>query len=487
MLLAPQVPTVAMPKRPDPTTLGTASRLGSNAATPSGGPGLAVFLLTGLGVFLVSLDVSVANAVLPAIGRSFGRPPRTELSWVITAYAITFAAFLVPAGRVADRAGRRRVFMGGLVTFAAGSAICGAAPSLALLLCGRIVQAVGAATLQPASLGLLVEAVGVRARATYVARWGGMGAVGIGIGPSLGGFITSTSNWRLVSLVNLPLVAVALYSAPRLLQETERHPGRRLPDPLGAFAFALAATSLTLGVSEGVTWGWFGARTLSSLGGGLALGAVFVHRCRVSTDPMLNLDLLRQRQFALVTLVTVFYSAAFFGTLFTFMLFLTGPWHLSLTRAGLAITPMPVAALPLTFLVGSLSDRTGFRRLMVGGTLCMTIGLSLSAFLIRGHRFEAGWLALAAVIGLGVGLCYPLLSAAAVEGQPLTNLAAATAVNQCARQIGAALGVAGTVATLGTQSVSTVARFHEAWLLCGACTAAAAVAALGISTVRQPN
>lgn len=448
---------------------------------------MAVFLLTGLGVFLVSLDVSVANAVLPAIGRSLGRPPRAELSWVITAYAITFAAVLVPAGRVADRVGRRRVFMGGLLVFAAGSAICGAAPSMALLLVGRIVQAVGAATLQPASLGLLVGAVGVRARAKYVARWGGMGALGIGLGPSLGGFITSTSSWRWVFLVNLPLVAAALHSAPRLLQETQRHPGRRLPDPLGALVFAIAATGLTLGLSEGASWGWLDPRTLTSVGGGLALGAVFVRRCSVRVDPVLDLDLLRERQFALVTVVTVLYSAAFFGTLFTFMLFLTGPWHLSLTDAGLAITPMPITALLLTSFVGALSDRTGFRWPMVAGTVCMTLGLGLSAVVDRGSRFEVAWLALAALIGFGVGLCYPLLSAAAVATQPAENLAAATAVNQCARQIGAALGVAGTVAALGAGQAMAVARFHAAWSLCGVCTAAGAVAALGIgmSTGRQ--
>lgn len=468
-----------MPDPRGPDTVITAATVLGDAR--DGGPGVVVFLLTGLGIFLVSLDVSVANAVLPAIGRSFHNPPRAELSWIITVYAITFAAVLVPAGRLADRAGRRRVFAMGLILFATGSAMCGAAPTMSLLLVGRVIQAVGAATLQPASLGLLVAAISVRARATYVARWGGMGAVGIGLGPSLGGFITSASTWRWVFLINLPVIAVALLATPRYLRETARHRGRRLPDPFGAVLLALAAGALTLGISEGGAWGWLNLRTVSAIGGGILLAAAFVRRCTVVADPVLDLDLLRNRQFALVTLVTVLYAAAFFGTLFTFMLFLTGPWHMTLTAAGLALTPMPVAALLLTTCVGAISDRTGFRLPMTVGTACMTVGLLLSAAVDRGTSFSVSWLPIVAFLGFGVGLCFPLLSAAAVAAQPPTRLAAATAVNQCARQIGAALGVAGSVAALGTGVNADVSGFHTAWLLCGASTAVAAVAALGIT------
>ncbi|MDP9116769.1 MAG: MFS transporter [Actinomycetota bacterium] len=443
-----------------------------------------MFLLTSLVVFLVSLDVSIANAVLPAMGASFGHPGRAALSWVLTAYAITFAAALVPAGRLADRAGRRRVFRLGILIFGVGSVVCGAAANLPMMLLGRVLQAVGAASAQPASLGLLVTAVPVERRATYVARWGGMGAVGIGLGPSLGGFITASSSWRLAFLINVPLIAVALFYSPRLLVETPRHPGRRIPDPLGAVLLAGTAAVLTLGISEASTWGVGSPRIIGIIVVGCVLAALFGRRSMRVSDPVLDLRLLRQRRTALVTIVTVLYSAGFFGLLFSFVLFLTGPWHLSLSQAGIALTPMPVAAIIVITFVGALSDRVGFRLPLAAGTACMSIGLLVSVVVDRGHTFSPVWIAVVAFIGFGVGLCYPLLSAAAVADEPAEHLAAVAAVNQCARQLGAALGIAATVAAVGPAPSAPVANFHAAWIVCAIFAAAASAAALGL---RRPE
>jgi len=208
---------------------------------------LGLFTLTGLGAFLVSLDVSVANSLLPAIGGDYGVTSRAALSWVITAYAITFAAVLVPAGRIADRAGRRGVFLAGLGVFALGSLACGLAPDLAFLTAGRVVQGAGAAAASPASLGLLLHAVPPGRRAVASARWAGMGALGIGLGPIIGGLFTEALSWRWAFLVNVPFIAVAWLSGPAVLPESGRHPGLRLPDPMGVVTFAApsAATRLT--------------------------------------------------------------------------------------------------------------------------------------------------------------------------------------------------------------------------------------------------
>lgn len=454
---------------------------GPGLATEPGlatGPGAAIFALTGLGAFLVSLDVSIANSLLPAIGRSYGGTNRAALSWVIAAYAIAFAAALVPAGRLADRAGRRRIFLGGLLLFALGSVICGLAPTFPLLVVGRVVQGVGAATASPASLGLLLAAAGPKRRAVYTARWGGMGALGIGLGPVLGGLITTGSSWRWAFLVNVPLVAVAVVVGPRLLTETPRHSGRRLPDPAGAVLLAVSAAALTLGISETTSWGLLDPRTIVAIGAGVSLGAVFVRRCTTVADPVLDLMLLRGRQFALVSVITVLYSCGFFGLLFSFVLFLVSAWHLSLLGVGLALLPMTGVVVVLTAGVGHIADRVGFRPPLAIGSCCMAAGLLLSAAVDRGHSFSPVWVPLVVLIGLGIGLCYPLLSAAAVSGLPAGELAAATAVNQCARQLGAALGVAATVCTLGPRTPTPLGRFHDAWILCALfCALAAATAA----------
>jgi EmrB/QacA subfamily drug resistance transporter len=441
-----------------------------------------VFPLTAVGVFLVSLDVSIANAILPAIGVSFRDASRAGLAWVITAYAIAFAAALVPAGRLADRAGRRRVFTGGLGIFALGSAICGAAPGLAVMIAGRILQGIGAAAAQPASLGLLLAGTDPGRRAVYTARWYGAGAVGIGLGPLLGGLASDTAGWRWAFLINLPIVALAVALAPEALDETPRHPGRRLPDPVGAMLLALAAATLALGISELTGWGATDVRSLAALGSGAILSVAFLARSRRAAEPLLDLELFGSRRVAVVTAVTLLYSAGFFGLLFSFILFQTSIWHMTTIQAGLGITPMAVLAMGLSTHVGRLSDSTGFAVPLAAGAALIAAGLTLQALTAGGDSFEPSWVACVLVTGLGIGLCYPLLGAAAVHGLAAGHLAAATALNQCARQLGAALGVAATVAAIGSSGEAGTSRFHAAWALCAAF---ALTAALGAWTLRR--
>jgi MFS family permease len=283
---------------------GTAPPARRSRGTPHGGPGFAVFAATAAGGLLVSLDVSVANALLPAIGSDFVSSDRAALSWVITGYAIVFAAALVPAGRVADRAGRRRAYLGGLAVFAAGSLVCGVAPSLVVLLLGRAAQGLGAAAASPASLGLLLAACDERHRSVFAARWTGAAAVGVCLGPLLGGVLTSLGDWRWAFLVNVPIVAAIALAARTALPETPRHPGRRLPDPVGAALMASAAATVTLVLSECTTWGALSVRSLAGTGLAAVLAWVFVRRSTRVREPLLQLALLRNRRIAIAAVVT---------------------------------------------------------------------------------------------------------------------------------------------------------------------------------------
>lgn len=442
-------------------------------------------VLTSLGPLLVSLDVSITNAVQPAIGRSLHGVSMAEISWTITAYAITFAATLVPAGRIADRAGRRRTFIGGMALFALASLVCAAAPDLPVLIMGRVLQGCGAAAAQPASLGLLLALAPSARRSVLTARWAAAGAAGIALGPLVGGAIAVLISWRWAFLVNVPIVALACLLTPRAVPETQRHPGRSLPDPLGAVALAGAAALIALAISQLTTWGAGDRRTEAAVLLGLLLGAGFMARCRRVGDPLLRLDLLRNRPFALLTLTTVLYAASFFGLLFSFVLFLTTEWRLSIVEAGLNIVPMALVNIALAPIVGRLPARFGFPAPLAAGAGIMSIGLLLTATVQAGHSFHASWIITSTLIGVGIALCYLLLGAAAVADVPHRELAAATGLNQCARQLGAALGIAAVVAAIGAGSHTSVARFHLAWLICAGFSSLAVLSAGSLAILRR--
>src|SRR4051812_13603785 len=175
----------------------------------------AVFMVTVAAGFMVALDLSIVNVAFPSIKRSFPQVSTATLSWVLTAYSVVFGALLLGAGRIADRSGRRRTFLQGLGVFTVGSAICGAAPAVEVLIAGRVVQAVGAALLMPASLALLLAAPPVGARPRAVAMWGGIAALAVAVGPSLGSVLIAAGGWRWAFLVNLPIAVFAGLAAAR--------------------------------------------------------------------------------------------------------------------------------------------------------------------------------------------------------------------------------------------------------------------------------
>src|SRR3954451_7961033 len=258
-----------------------------------------------LGVFMAFVDATVVNIAFPDIRASFPDTTISALSWVLNAYNIVFAAFLIPAGRIADLIGRRRVFLLGLAVFTVASALCAAAPSPGALVAFRVLQALGAACLVPASLGLVLEAFPADRRAHAVALLSAVAALAAGIGPSVGGLLVSLSSWRLVFLVNVPVGLAALVLVRRHIVESRAPGRRRLPDLPGALIFAVAIATLVLGVVKGPEWGWSSARVVGSFATAAALGAVFIRRCRWHREPLLDLSLLRIRMFAVANAMSI--------------------------------------------------------------------------------------------------------------------------------------------------------------------------------------
>jgi EmrB/QacA subfamily drug resistance transporter len=409
---------------------------------------LALLAICG-GVFLAFLDTTIVNTSFPDIRRGFAHATPAELSWVLDAYFIVLAALLVPAGGIADRLGRRRVFLGGVALFVVTSLLCAVAPSWQLLVAARVLQGIGAAIVVPTSLALLLPMFPLERRAAGVGVWGAAAALAATVGPPLGGFLVEVADWRWIFLVNLPLGAAVLRAGARGLDESRDPAATGLPDLLGATIAAVALGLLALGLVEGNGWGWTSASTVGSLAGAAVLVAAVVARCMRHPRPIVDLALMRIPSFRRGTLGTLLFSAAFFSMILGNILFLTGVWGYSVLSAGLAVAPGPLATAVVARPAGRVADRFGHRAVIVPGTVVYAAGL----LVLRSAGIEAdyvgGWLPGQLLSGIGIGLAFPTLGAAAAADIPPERFGVASAVTGAGRQIGAVLGTALLIAIVG--------------------------------------
>ncbi len=425
-----------------------------------------VFLVTALGAFMASLDLSIVNVAFPALERSFPHDPSAALAWVIIGYGIVFGSLLVIAGRTADRLGSRRVFFTGLGIFCLGSALCGFAPSVLLLVCGRLIQGVGAAALLPASLSLLLDSFPVERRSQVVALWGGVGALAVATGPSFGAALITIGGWRWAFFVNLPIGALAWIAGRRVLSKTvPRRPDAK-PDYLGALLIGVTLASLVLGISQGPTWGWTSSRIIACFAVALFVGTIFLFRSARHPEPVLDLTLFRTRSFSVANLATFLYAMGFFAMLLGNILFLTSVWHYSILFAGLAVTPGPLVVAAVSGPAGKAAARVGFRKVLLVGFAVFVAGLVWYATRVGlNHNYLLDWLPGTLITGLGIGLTFPVLSAAAVSSLHQERFAVGSAVNQTARQVGGAFGIALLVVIIGTPHglADALSHFHDLW------------------------
>jgi EmrB/QacA subfamily drug resistance transporter len=444
-----------------------------------------VLLVTSVAVFMSFLDVTIVNIAFPDLRASFPEASLAHLSWVINAYAIVFAAALVPAGRLADRFGRRRFFFLGVLVFLGASVVCGAAGSVDLLIAARAVQALGAAMLVPASLALVLPEFALEQRATATALWGATGAVAAATGPSLGGLLVDWQSWRWVFFVNLLIGIPALLPARRLLRET-REPRAALPDAVGAALLTAGVGALVLAIVQGPEWGWGSARVLGALAASAILFPLFVWRSGRHRAPVIELTLFRVRSFAVANAGGLVFALGFYALLLANVLFLTGVWHYSIVKAGVALTPGPLIAALAASLGGRLSDRFGQRVVAVPGGLVFAAGALLFALNAGTERaYAADFLPATLLTGIGVGLSFAAFGSAAVAELPRTRFATGAAINNTFRQIGAALGISALIAVLGNHSqADSIDGYQRAWALMALTGAVAGLTGLALGRVR---
>jgi EmrB/QacA subfamily drug resistance transporter len=444
-----------------------------------------VLAVTSTAAFMGFLDVTIVNIAFPDMRASFASASLAHLSWVLNAYNILFAAALVPAGRLADRFGRRRLFLIGVVVFLSASAVCGLAWNIDVLIAARAVQAIGGAILVPTSLGLVLPEFPLERRATATALWGASGAVAAATGPSLGGVLVDWQSWRWVFFVNLVVGIPALFVSSRLLRET-RDEKAAIPDPIGAALLAVAVGSLSLAIVEGPSWGWSSGRIVAAFAVAAVLAPLFILRSARSRAPVFELSLFRVRSFAVANAGAFIFSAGFFALLLCNVLFLTSVWHYSILRAGVALTPGPIMAALSAPFGGRLSDLFGQRVVALPGGLAFAGGVLFFVLAVGVHRaYATSFLPGMLLTGTGVGLSFSGYGSAAVAELPRERFATGSAINSTSRQIGAVVGIAVLFAILGSHRVGDpMPTFRHAWLMMVATGATAGLLALALGRVR---
>jgi EmrB/QacA subfamily drug resistance transporter len=444
-----------------------------------------VLAVTAVAVFMGFLDVTIVNVAFPDIERDFAEASRADLSWVLNAYNIVFAALLVPAGRIADLVGRRRMFFVGVGAFLTASVLCGVASSPEGLVAARVLQAAAGAVLVPTSLALLLPEFPAERRATAVAIWSATGAVAAALGPSLGGVLVDQLGWRWVFFVNVPIGLAALVPARRILRET-RDPDAVLPDALGSALLVAGVGALALGIVKGSDWGWDSARVLGALAAAAVLLPGVVLRSARHRAPVIELSLFRSRSFAAANAGMFAFSTAFYALLLCNVLFLTQVWGWSILTAGFAVTPGPLMAAATAPLAGRLSDRFGQRVVALPGALLFALGCALFAhWMGSSPAYASEYLVPTMLTGAGVGLSFASWGSAAVAELPPARFATGSAVLACVRQIGAVLGIAALVALLDAAPPGDpLSGFVEAWTLMAVAGGVVAALALTLGRVR---
>jgi EmrB/QacA subfamily drug resistance transporter len=447
-----------------------------------------VAAIVSVGVFVASLDLFIVNIAFPDIERDFHGTSLASLSWILNAYAIVFAALLVPAGRWADRAGRKRAFLLGMGVFTLSSALCAVAPSVGVLVAARVAQAAGAALLMPTSLGLLLPEFPPERRQVAVGIWSAVGGAAAAAGPLVGGLLVQAS-WRWVFLVNVPIGIAAIVAGTRTLREL-REPATERGDVFGAVLLTGAIASLTLAIVKGSEWGWGGGRVIGLLAAAIVLGAGVAARSTRHPAPVIELAVVRVRAFSLSAIAMLLFNVAFAGMLLSNVLLLTQGWHQSVLTAGLQLAPGPGMAALTAVPAAILAQRVGPRLVGFAGTLVFAAGVGLLAVSAgETPHFASDFLPGIALGGIGVGLVLPSVQGAAMATLPAALFSTGTAKITMSRQVGAALGIAILVAVIGTPSTGHVVEaFQPVWRveILAALAAGGAMLAVGRRPVAVP-
>ncbi|MEA2705948.1 MAG: hypothetical protein QOH22_736 [Gemmatimonadaceae bacterium] len=472
--------------------------------TATGAP---VVALVCIGIFMTTLDASIVNIGLPSIARAFDTPLTGTLEWIVIGYLVVIGALLLTFGRLSDMIGRSPIWITGLIVFTVGSAVCGAAPSLGLLIAARALQGVGGALILSTSVAILSNAVPETQRG-HALGWGALSiALGASAGPTIGGVLTTLGTWRWVFYVNVPIGLIAILATLWLIPPTLRRSEQQF-DLVGALLLAAALAALTLGLSFGQEWGWTSARVLGTLAlGAVSLAAAVLVEAR-SPNPIIDLGLFRNRVFASAVASLLCSMLALFAIGFLLPFYFEGLRGFPPERTGLLLTPFPLAMALVAPGAGALSDRIGSRLLAPLALAITTTALLLLTRLDATSPMSEIWWRLA-LAGVGLGLFQSPNTRSLMSAAPDSQQGMASGIFATARITGQALSVAvaGAVfatlggaaagsalaltpagdATRGALEAGFLHAFHAAIATCAGFAALGALAALVRGRERPPQ
>src|ERR671939_581465 len=392
------------------------------------------------GLFMIMLDNTVVNVALPSMQRSLGID-RSELEWVVNAYALTFGVLLLTGGKLADVLGRRRIFIAGLVVFTAASLVCGLAGSAGVLIGARTVQAVGAAMMNPATLSIITATFPPRQRGTAIGIWAGVSAMALAIGPLVGGILTEKVNWSRIFFINVPIGIAGVIAARIFIDESRDTSHEQRLDLPGLLSSGIGLFALTYALISTNHHSWTSAHVLALFGVAAAALAVFVLLELRQRLPMLDLSLFREPTFAGANTVMLFVGIAMFGIFFFNSLFIQNILRYSAIETGATFLPMTCLIILVAPQAGRLSDRIGSRWLMGFGMVLLTASLLIFSTLDAASSF---WNILPGLIvgGFGMALVMTPTTAAAMGSVPVAKAGVGSAVINSMRQVGGSLGIA---------------------------------------------
>jgi len=411
-----------------------------------------------LALFMIMVDSTVVNVALPSIQRDLDSSI-DHLEWVVNGYMLSFAALLVTGGRLGDIFGRRRVFVIGVILFAASSATAGVALNMEMLIASRVAEGIGGALMLPATLSIVTDAFPPSERGKAIGTWSGISGLALSFGPLMGGFLTDEVSWRAIFYINVPIAVAAVLMSLRTVRESRDTSAGRDLDYLGVVVLTVALTAVVLALVEGNEWGWGSARIVALLAGGVAgLGAFLAIESRVHA-PIINFDFFRSRNFMGANAVAFVISFGMLGSFFFLAIYLQDLLGFTPLEAGVRFLPTTLVIVALAPIAGRVADRIGSRSPMVLGLLITAVALYLFSRMDASTAYGElipGFV----LLGAGIGITMSPMTTAAMNAVAEDKAGVASGTLQMFRMMGGTVGVA----AIGAIFQSRLGAFNPATL-----------------------